>query len=77
MTRYNCSIGNPFSGPGGSIRLRVRFNPQSGIVGNENSIMINFTVSSLNPENNGTLNDNFARVGVSFEARANITIDNG
>ena len=79
MTRHNCSIGNPFSTPlPRRIQLRVRIDPRN-IFGNEEDILINFTVSSLNPENTTTIldNSNFAVVELNFEARANITIDNG
>lgn len=79
MTQYNCSLGNPFSAPyPGSLELRVRLNPLN-IVGNEPNTLINFTVSSLNPENATTIvdNSNFAEVQINFVARANITIDNG
>ena len=76
MTRYNCSIGNPFSTP--FLQLRARLEPQN-IVGNEPNALINFTVSSLNPENISTTvdNSNFAVVQLNFAARANITIDKG
>ena len=79
MTRHNCSIGNPFSTPfPRMIDLRVRLEPRN-IVGNEPNALINFTVSSLNPENMTTIvdNSNFAVVQLNFTARANITIDNG
>lgn len=78
MTQYNCSIGNPFPGPE-SIHLRVQLNPSNGILGNEKNLLMNFTVSSLNPENDSTImdNSNFAVQELSFEARANISIDNG
>ena len=78
VTRYSCSIGNPFSGPG-RIQLRVELDPHNEIVGNEEDVFINFTVSSINPENSSTIvdNSNFAIVQLMFEARANITIDNG
>ena len=78
FTRHNCSLGNPFSGPG-RIRLRVNLDPRSGIIGNEDDIFINFTVSSINSENVSTIvdNSNFATIQLEVEARANITIDNG
>ena len=78
MTHYNCSIGNPFSGPGG-IRLRVNIEPRDEIIGNENDISINFTVTSINSENQATIadNSNFVVTQLSFEAKAKITIDNG
>ena len=78
MTRYNCSIGNPFSGPG-MIELRVNLEPSDLIIGNENNASIDFTVSSINPENTTTIEDNsnFATTQLEFEAKANITIDNG
>ena len=79
MTRHNCSIGNPFSTPfPRMINLRVRLEPRN-IIGNEPNALINFTVSSLNPENTTTIvdNSNFAVVQLDFIARANITIDNG
>ena len=78
MTRHDCSIGNPFSGPG-SITLRVQFTPRSGIVGNENDLAITFTVSSLNPESPATIADgsNSAISTSSIGARADISIDDG
>ena len=78
MTQYNCFIGNPFSGPG-MIQLRVNLEPSDQILGNENDVSINFTVSSINPENTTTIEDNsnFATVELQFEAKANVTIDNG
>ena len=78
MTRHNCSIGNPFPGTR-EIQLRVKLEPRNKIIGNEESISINFTVSSINPENSSTIvdNSNFAVAQLMFEARANITIDNG
>lgn len=78
MIRHNCSIGNPFSGPG-MVQLRVNLNIRSGVLGNEGNVLINFTVSSLNPDNRSTIidNSNFAVQELSFEARANISIDNG
>ena len=78
MTRHNCSIGNPFSGPG-SIQLRVELAPQNGIVGNEEDVSINFTVSSINPERLRHINDgsNSAITQMSVEARGSVTIDNG
>ena len=78
MTQYNCFIGNPFSGPG-MIQLRVNLEPSDQIIGNENDVSINFTVSSINPENTTTIEDNsnFATVELQFEAKANVTIDNG
>ena len=79
MTRYNCSIGNPFSTPlPRMLQLRARLEPRI-VVGNEPDALINFTVSSLNPENMSTIvdNSNFADIQLNFEARANITIDKG
>ena len=78
MTQYDCSIGNPFSGSG-NIRLRVELNPFSGIVGNEHDISINFTVSSVNPEDQANVADhsNYVIDSLMFEARADISIDDG
>ena len=78
MTRHNCSIGNPFSGPG-SIQLRVELAPHNGIVGNENDVSINFTVSSINPERARNINDgsNFAVAQMAVEALGGVTIDSG
>ena len=78
MTRYDCSIGNPLFGPG-SVRLRVMLSPLSEIVGNERDISINFTVSSVNPEDRATVADssNYAIDSLSFEAQADISIDDG
>ena len=77
-TRYDCSIGNPFSGPG-NVHLRVVLSPLENIVGNERDISINFTVSSVNPEDQTTVADssNYAIDSLSFEARADISIDDG
>ena len=60
------------------LQLRARLKPRI-VVGNEPDALINFTVSSLNPENMSTIvdNSNFADVQLNFEARANITIDKG
>ena len=78
QTQYDCSIGNPFIGPG-RIQLRVNLSPNPRIVGNENTVLINFTVGSLNPENINTIvdNSNFFVSQLKFEARANVTIDEG
>ena len=78
MLRHTCSIGNPFSGPG-MIRLRVQLSPRTTIVGNENSVSINFTVSSINPENPATIadNSNFDIAQMEIVARADISIDDG
>ena len=78
LERHSCSIGNPFSGPG-SIRLRVQLNPRVGLVGSENDVSINFTVSSINPEMPANINDNsnFALTQMSVEARADVSIDDG
>ena len=78
QTHHRCSIGNPFSGPG-SLRLRVQLLPGNDIIGDENDVTINFNVDSINPENASTIMDdsNFDSAQLSFEARANITIDNG
>ena len=78
MLRHACSIGNPFSGPG-QIRLRVQLSPRNTIVGSEDSVSINFTVSSINPENPSTIvdNSNFAIAQVDIVARADISIDDG
>ena len=78
MTRHDCSIGNPFSGPG-SIRLRVELNPLSGIVGDEADIPFNFSVSSINSENPANIadNSNFVTDTMPIEARADISIDDG
>ena len=78
QTHHSCSIGNPFQGPG-SLQLRVQLLPSNDIIGNENDVTLNFTVSSINPENVSTIMDdsNFDSVQLMFEARANITIDNG
>ena len=78
LIRHNCSVGNPFSGPG-MIQLRVNLNIRSGVLGNEGDVSINFSVSSLNSENRSTVIDhsNFAVQELSIEARANISIDNG
>ena len=75
---HRCSIGNPFQGPG-SLQLRVQLLPSNDIIGNENDIIVNFTVSSINPENASAIMDdsNFDSAQLMFEARANITIDNG
>ena len=78
MTHYDCSIGNPFAGPG-RIQLRIEVNPLAEVVGSEDDVFINFTVSSINPENSSTIvdNSNFVTVQLMFEAQANVTIDNG
>ena len=78
QTHHSCSIGNPFLGPG-SLQLRVQLLPSNDIIGNENDIVINFNVGSINPENSSTILDgsNSDSVQLLFEARANITIDNG
>ena len=78
QTRYDCSIGNPFAGPG-RIQLRVNLSPNPRIIGNEDTVPINFTVTSLNPENMNTIvdNSNHFVTQLRFEARANITIDEG
>ena len=78
QTRHSCSIGNPFLGPG-SLQLRVQLLPSNYIIGSEDDIIVNFTVDSINPENVSTIVDdsNFDRVQLMFEARANITADNG
>ena len=78
QTLYDCSLGNPFAGPG-RIQLRVNLSPNPRIIGNENTVPINFTVGSLNPENVNTIidNSNFFVTQLRFEARANITIDEG
>ena len=78
MLRHMCSIGNPFSGPG-VIRLRVQLTPRNTIIGNEDSVSINFTVSSINPEAPGTISDdsNFAIAQLAIVARADISIDDG
>ena len=78
MIRHTCSIGNPFSGPG-MIQLRVQLTPRSSIMGNEDAVSINFTVSSINPENQATITDNsnFALAQMTIEARADISIDDG
>lgn len=74
----NCSIGNPFSGQG-SIHLRVRLKPSSEIIGSEMDTAVTFVVSSLNSESRSTIDDgsNVDQVVISFEARANISIENG
>ena len=83
MTRHNCSIGNPFIGNPSleprRIQLRVELDPRNEIIGSEEDIFINFTVSSINPENSSTIvdNSNFDVVRLMFEARANISIDDG
>ena len=71
-------MGSLFVGPG-RIQLRVNLSPNPRIIGNEDSISINFTISSLNPENINTIvdNSNFFVTQLRFEARANITIDEG
>ena len=78
QSQHNCSIGNVFIGPG-KISLRVNLIPTSRIIGNEDSLSINFTVGSLNPESLETIVDdsNFIITQLMFEARANISIDNG
>ena len=78
LTHHSCSIGNPFNGPG-NLRLRVELDPANDITGNENAVFVNFTVTSINSEEAQTIEDNsnFAVVQLSFEARANITIDDG
>ena len=59
--------------------MRVNLSPNPRVVGDENALPINFTVSSLNPENINTVLDtsNFFVSQLMFEARANITIDDG
>lgn len=78
LIRYNCSIGNPFSGPG-SVNLRLNLKPRNDITGSEDDISIDFMVTSINPEDDATISDNsnFASVQLQFEAKANISIDNG
>ncbi len=78
QTHHRCSIGNPFQGPG-SLQLRVQLLPSNDVIGNENDVTVNFTVGSVNPENVSAIVDdsNFDDVQLMFEARANITIDNG
>ena len=78
IIRHTCSIGNPFSGPG-TIQLRVQLSPRTTIVGNEGQVSINFTVSSINPENQATIEDNsnFVIAEMQIEARADISIDDG
>ena len=78
QTHYSCSIGNPFLGPG-SLQLRVQLLPSNDIIGNENDIVVNFTVGSVNPENVSTVVDdsNSDSILLLFEARANITVDSG
>ena len=71
-------MGRLFVGPG-RIQLRVNLSPNPRIIGNEDTISINFTIGSLNPENINTIvdNSNFFVTQLRFEARANITIDEG
>ena len=78
QTLHSCSIGNPFQGPG-SLQLRVQLLPSNDVIGNENDVTVNFTVGSVNPENVSAIadNSNFDSIQLMFEARANITIDNG
>ena len=78
LQRHTCSIGNPFTGPGG-VRLRVQLRPTNRVVGNEEDVFVNFTVGSINLEDDRTIDDNsnFAVVQLTFDARANITIDDG
>ena len=53
--------------------------PRNEIIGNEDDVLVNFTVSSINTENTTTIVDdsNFATIRLDIEARANITIDDG
>ena len=78
QTRFNCSIGNPLS-KRSLINVAVQLETLGELVGNEGGILINFTVSSLNPENPATIEDgsNDAMVNLIIEARADVTIDNG
>ena len=78
QTRFNCSIGNPLSKLS-LINVTVRLEILGELVGNEGSILINFTVSSLNRELPFNIEDgsNDAMVNLTVEARADVTIDNG
>ncbi len=78
MVRHTCSIGNPFSGPGTN-RLRVQLSPRTTIIGNEAPVSINFTVTSINPEDPATVadNSNFVIAQMEIVARADISIDDG
>lgn len=78
QTRHSCSIGNPFRGPG-NIQLRVQLMPGGDSIGNENDVIVNFTVGSINPERPSTVVDssNFDTLQLSFEGRANISIESG
>ena len=53
--------------------------PGGDSIGNENDVIVNFTVSSINAERPSTIVDssNFDTLQLSFEGRANISIESG
>ncbi len=55
-TRVTCSIGNPLAGPNENLQVTTVVIPQQ-LVGNEMPLNINFSVSSVNPENEATIAD--------------------
>lgn len=70
-----CFIGNPFSGPGNQVVVVATVIPQRGLRGDEGDLKVSFSVSSLNPEDSITTNDNVASVILKTAAQADISID--
>ncbi len=75
-TRVTCSIGNPLAGPNENLQVTTVVIPQQ-LVGNEMPLNINFSVSSVNPEDETTIADgsNSFMGQLLVAAQADITLD--
>lgn len=74
ITRVTCFIGNPLAGPNVNLRVITDIIPLQ-LVGNEMPININFSVASVNSENNADLDNNAISGQLVVISQADIMLD--
>eukprot|EP00731_Ephydatia_muelleri_P004044 Em0002g220a len=69
-----CQVANPLQGGNYSV-LAVRMEPTANIDGTQGVIPLMFNVSSLNPENQTTVQDNSVSVQMNITAASGLSVD--
>lgn len=75
FTRMTCMIGNPLPGPGVTLRVSTTLIPRPSLMGNEGTIPLMFSVTSVNTEID-TGADNMAEGQLMVRAVADVFLDN-
>lgn len=74
LTRVTCNIGNPLEDEN-TVKVTTTIVPMDSLVGNEDPVTVNFSLTSVNRENSGTLGNNNASLRFMVNAIADITLD--